>query len=412
MRGFVKRVMKMLPKLPDEQVKRVLNSVSAEYNMLSAVIESIPTGVVIVNKSWYILQSNKAADRLLFSGEIEEGSIEKEPIWFFVAEPDIAQFIKKTAEADKTNISNEFTINFYDGSVHFLVVSILSYVDEGELLGNIIKIEDVTQQRTKDVLARRMENMAGLTNLAAGIAHEIKNPLGAISIHIQLVQKAIEKKRKSDGMLPDKKLLEDHIDIVNEEIENLNNLVMDFLFAVRPVKATLVLSNIDKLLKNIVDFFSPEFNKNGISISLNLPNQDVKLLIDEKLFRELIINLAQNSLAAIKSKFENQVSSEFNDNSKIKGRLDFAAELKGDRYVLKITDNGCGMSKETVSRIFEPYFTTKANGTGLGMTMVYKIIKEFNGDIHVKSELGEGTVFSISIPIPQTDKKLLENKTK
>ncbi len=406
MRGFVKRVIKMLPKLPDEQVKRVLNAVAGEHNMLSAVIESMPTGVVIVDKSWFIQQSNKAADRLLFAGGIEESFIEKEPIWTFVSEPDIAQFIKKNAEDDKTNVGDEFSIASADGSVRFLVVSIFSYVDEGEILGNIIKIEDVTQQRTKDVLVRRMENMAGLTNLAAGMAHEIKNPLGAISIHIQLVQKAIEKKRNSDGMLPDKKFLEDHIDIVNEEIENLNSLVMDFLFAVRPVKAMLVLSNIGELLKNIVDFFSPEFNKDGILLTLELPKKQQKILIDEKLFREAIINLAQNSLAAIKSKFENY---ENPLNAEYKGRIDFSAEIKGDRYIVNISDNGCGMSEETVARIFEPYFTTKANGTGLGMTMVYKIIKEFNGDIHVNSKLGEGTLFSISFPIPQTDKKLLTN---
>ena len=83
-------------------------------------------------------------------------------------------------------------------------------------------------------------------------------------------------------------------------------------------------------------------------------------------------------------------------------------QVKSDSFILTVADNGCGMSEETASRIFEPYFTTKTTGTGLGLTMVYKIVKEFSGDIQVKSLLGEGTVFTISLPIPQLERRLLE----
>ena len=82
-------------------------------------------------------------------------------------------------------------------------------------------------------------------------------------------------------------------------------------------------------------------------------------------------------------------------------------DIKNDILILDISDNGCGMSEETVSKIFEPYFTTKANGTGLGMTMVYKIIKEFSGEIFVESKENDGTKFTIIFPIPQKDAKLL-----
>ena len=86
-------------------------------------------------------------------------------------------------------------------------------------------------------------------------------------------------------------------------------------------------------------------------------------------------------------------------------------QVKSDFFILTLADNGCGMSEETAARIFEPYFTTKTTGTGLGLTMVYKIIKEFSGDIQVKSLVGEGTVFTISLPIPQLEQRLLEYKS-
>ena len=119
--------------------------------------------------------------------------------------------------------------------------------------------------------------------------------------------------------------------------------------------------------------------------------------IDEKLFREVLLNLSQNSLAAIKSK-----------ESPGAGIFKIECSVKDNKYYIVVSDNGCGMNSQTIAKIFEPYYTTKANGTGLGMTMVYKIIKEFSGDISVDSIEGEGTTFVITLPVPQKDKKLLE----
>lgn len=403
--GYVKRVIERLPKLSAEEVKRVLKDVSKENLMLDSIIESLSTGLVIVDRQWRIIQRNKAANRFLFNSSNEEQKNDSEEIWNMIFEKEIAQWLKEAAASLKTNIREDFSTTNSDGSVRFLAVSIISLVQECEICGYIIHVEDVTQQKTKDVLVRRMENMTGLTNLAAGMAHEIKNPLGAISIHIQLVQKAIQKKRDGDGLLPDRKFLEDHLDIVNEEINKLNDLVMDFLFAVRPVNASFTLSDPDLILQNIADFFTPEFNRSHVEVSLKLKCEKNRLLIDDKLFRQVVVNIAQNAFAAIKVKYPE--CNEDNSNQEMIGKIVISTIIKDDKFILSISDNGTGMDRETLSRIFEPYYTTKANGTGLGMTMAYKIIKEFNGDIEVKSELGKGSVFFITLPVPQKETKLL-----
>lgn len=411
MREFVNQVIDRLPRLSDDQVRQVLKAVASEQNMLSAVIDSLPTGIVILDTNWYVKTTNKAADRFLFSGGLDENSLEKDPIWHFVVEKEICDFIKNCAKSERGNVTEEFTVATSDGSARFLTVTIFPYADQSEICGYIILIEDITQKRTKEVLVRRMENMAGLTNLAAGMAHEIKNPLGAISIHIQLIQRALKKAREKEGLLPEKKFLEDHLDVVTEEIDGLNKLVMDFLFAVRPVKANLMLSDVGKILSNIVDFFTPEFNRSKVKMELSLAEKPTRVLIDEKLFREVIINISQNAFAAIKSQFP-ECAEPDPDSSIMPGVVEFTTTVKNEKLYLTITDNGCGMDDQTVSRIFEPYFTTKANGTGLGMTMAYKIIKEFNGDIQVSSKLGKGTSFTITIPIPQTETKLLSGGSK
>ncbi len=407
MSRYVERVIDMLPKLSSEEVKRVLMEVVSENSMLDSLIESFSTGLILVDKKWRILQVNKAAKRILRISPDEE-KYEDELLFNVIEEnEEISEWLKNIADTHKTNVREEFSSSSSsDGSVRFLAVSVFSFVQKTEISGSIVKIEDITQQKAKAVLDRRLENMEGLTNLAAGMAHEIKNPLGAISIHIQLVQKAISKKRGGDGTLPDKKFLEDHLDIVNDEIEKLNDLVMDFLFAVRPVNAKLTLSDPEEILSSICDFVSPEFNKSHVLLKMELLKEKKRIMIDEKLFRQVIINIAQNAFYAVKAKFPG--CTEENTNSQeMPGIVIFKTTIIEDNFVISISDNGIGMDSETVGRIFEPYFTTKANGTGLGMTMSYKIIKEFGGDIQVKSEKGTGSVFFISLPVPQTETKLL-----
>ena len=189
--------------------------------------------------------------------------------------------------------------------------------------------------------------------------------------------------------------MEKYLAVVNEEIDNLNKIVVDFLFAVRPVSANLELKDPDKLLERFRDFFLPEFQQKKIRFTTRLCNKSVRLLIDEKLFREVIVNLTQNAIAAIDEKNSGD------------GELEIITELKNDIFVIRIKDNGQGMPENILSHVFEPYYTTKANGTGLGLTMVYKIIKEFSGDIQVTSVCGEGTVFEIKLPVPQMETKLI-----
>ena len=191
--------------------------------------------------------------------------------------------------------------------------------------------------------------------------------------------------------------MEKYIDVVNDEISNLNKIVMDFLFAVRPVNASLELLQANPLLRKFADFFRPEFASKNVELKTELCEDDARLLIDQKLFREVLANLAQNALFAIQEKFGGRQG----------GVFEIHSVVKDGKFVILVKDNGSGMSQKTLARVFEPYYTTKASGTGLGLTMVYKIVKEFSGDIQVESKEGEGCAFVISLPVPQTDKRLL-----
>lgn len=418
MKGFVKRVSQKISKLSDEQVEQLIDAINDENDTLDSILESLSDGLVIVDEEWHLLQKNKAAMRYLPFIRPSDQRSDNEPVWTLIDDSLISSFLKNCAVNQKTNVSNEFSLAGPDDKVRFITVSVLPLVQkekcedcdafETKIVGSIITIDDITEKRTQEVLLHRMESLASLTNLAASVAHEIKNPLGAISIHIQLLQKAVKKARESDGMLPDEKFMENYLAVINEEIDNLNKIVIDFLFAVRPVQAQMTLADPNALITKFANFFKAEFDSKKVEIRLNLCDSTQRLLIDEKLFREVIVNIAQNALAAILTRFsDNNASKDLPHN----GELVIESNIKNDKYYLTIADNGCGMDEKTAARIFEPYFTTKASGTGLGLTMVYKIIKEFNGDIDVKSVLGHGTVFTIVLPVPQSETKLIVDKT-
>ena len=407
MRGYVKRVKQKAEKLSKEQILSLLEDVVDENDSLYSVLESLSTGLLIINDDFKLLRYNQIAESWLpFSEHLEDILGSDKVIWEYIEDEDIAAFLQRCLEKNITNSSEEFSTVTTGGTVRFLTVTIAPLINEGELNGKMILVRDITEKKNQDILLHRMENLANLTNLAAGMAHEIKNPLGAIGIHIQLIQKALEKARGNSEKLPAKKFVEDHIDTVNEEIDHLNKLVMDFLLAVRPVKAQLELKDPDKLIEGIISFFKPEFNREGIEVIYKASDSRKRILLDEKLFRDVIMNISQNSLAALKTKFSG------NQEKSVNGEAKFCISnsVRDNKFIITIADNGCGMSGETLAKIFEPYYTTKANGTGLGMTMVYKIIKEFSGEILVDSKEGEGTVFTITFPIPQKDTKLLASE--
>lgn len=418
MKQFVKKATTKISKLSDEQVENLFSIIQGENDTLNCVMESLSTGLILVDNEWKVSRYNKACERILpFKIRPSDVKAENLPVWDLIDNPYIASFLEALADDKKTNVSEEFSYSTEDKNkfVNITVVPLVkkSYGEDKDFFstsieGSIISVDDVTEKRLQEILLHRMESLAGLTNLAASVAHEIKNPLGAISIHIQLIQKAINKARKSDGLLPEERHLEDYLGVVNEEIDNLNKIVLDFLFAVRPVQANMSLSDPDEVLEKTAQFFNPEFKSKGVKINLSLSAARQRILIDEKLFREVIVNLCQNALHAIQEKFGNTLFVDGEDPIPgYEGELIIVSKVKNDKYVLIIHDNGCGMDEKTAARIFEPYYTTKANGTGLGLTMVYKIIKEFRGDIDVKSTLNYGTTFKIVLPIPQKNTMLL-----
>ena len=230
------------------------------------------------------------------------------------------------------------------------------------------------------------------------MAHEIKNPLGSISIYVQLIDKIIKKNMDNDCQCY--KDFKEYSDIIKEEIGRLEDTINSFLFSVRKLELNIEDVNINELILSTISFLKYEIEKNNVSIDIKFDKDNLILKLDERYIKQALINIIQNAIDAM---------NENKDNEKYDKKKEIYIKLKTiDNYaVISIKDTGIGMKEETLNKIFEPYFTTKRHGTGLGLTNVVRIIEAHNGNITIESEYEKGSEFIIKLPLKQENQKFL-----
>jgi len=387
MSGFYRRALSKLNRLNLEQCRELLVSASQEIFRLDTVLDSLPCGIVVCDEKHRLLMANNSALRFLPLSYTEGGLL-----WELIPEENIADFFQQVLKRGDRVLEQEMDLHTQGGPPgRLLSISVHPLVEKRKITGSLVYIEDITEKRGREVRLRRAENLASLTTLAAGVAHEIKNPLGAISIHLQLLRKALDKKEKRHNKETDL-LVDKYFSVLNEEVDRLNGIVIDFLFAVRPMSLELCEGDLNALVAGLGEFIRAELEQSNIRLLLELDDKLPPVLFDERYMKQVLLNLIKNAQAAMPN-----------------GGLLTIATFGSDSEVrISVCDTGTGISQENLKKIFEPYFTTKGSGTGLGLTLVYKIVREHQGEMSVDSRVGEGTDFEIILPVYQKEKRLIK----
>jgi two-component system, sporulation sensor kinase E len=393
MNNFVRRAFDKIEKLSHDEIRTLVRYQASENELLGNALDNIETGVVVINSSLRVLTCNTASSRLLpLVRKMNEGS----SLRYVLSDQSLINFLEESVTnlSDDKRIEKEF--HYQRGeNVYTLLLELSSFTsdldpvfDKDNKWRILCLIRDVTDKKKQEARLHRSESLASLTTVAAGVAHEIKNPLASIDIHLQLLRKAFERREKL--ALKDAKR---YLDVIDEEIERLNGIVVDFLFAVRPMNVNLRLEEINKIVEDVLNFVTYELSQQNIVIEKQLGSFLPKLRVDENLIKQALLNIIKNAMNAMETKG---------------GKLTVITKQIQDNVVLMVTDSGSGMDDLTLSKIFEPYFTTKASGSGLGLTMVFKVVKEHKGEIAVSSKVGKGSTFTISLPIPRSERLALE----
>jgi signal transduction histidine kinase len=390
-RRFFGRALQKFDKLRPEQARGLLAAAADQIDRLETALDSINEGILVCDSRHRLLLANDAARRLLPLAPSRQD--DAGPVWEALSDESLRAFLAETlANGDKAE-GREFTLDAA-GPRRLLSLSVLPLVRERRVSGAVILASDITEKRAREALLRRMESLASLSTLAAGVAHEIKNPLGSLSIHTQLAEKALDKAAAATAPLSSDTitLIKKHLGVLTEEIERLNRIVVHFLFAVRPLDIAIAPCDLNVLVSGLADFVRPELEAQGIHITLDLAPGLPKADADERYLKQALLNLVKNAQAAMPSG----------------GTLRMATALAEGRLRIEVSDSGVGIPPDVLSRIFEPYFTTKEMGSGLGLTLVFKIIREHKGEVTVESAPGKGSAFVITLPLPQKARRLLE----
>jgi two-component system sensor histidine kinase PilS (NtrC family) len=329
-----------------------------------SMVDNLPIGLLMVDNQGRILRSNPTAGSILKEDHLDKKNI-------FTVFPTAKDLF---LSAFHMNGSLNKDLPFTRSSENLILRTQIIPQTEGFEKNHLVVIEDLTRIRQMELAVRQSEKLAAVGQLAAGIAHEIRNPLTGISGSIELLSQGSETEE-------DKKLKK----IIMKEIDRLNNLITEFLDYSKPEKVPVEPVNISKLIDDIL---KSEVYKAQLPESLQLQadiEDNLKIRGDKDKIKQAFLNVLVNSIQALSG-----VAS-----PTIKVRIRKVNQIVD----LSVSDNGCGMTEAVKSRMFEPFMTTKPKGTGLGLAMTHKIIQMHNAQIFVDSEVGRGTEIHVHFPL-------------
>lgn len=384
--GFIQRVFNKIDKLDAAKIRKIISELSTEKELYKLVFDSLIEGVVVTNRDNKVILANHTMKEFI-SMPIER--VYSREIEYCNFDPEIKEVLDEALAENEKVVDREIHLGRTDQRI---ILSVLPLLSRGEAEGHVIIFVDITEKRQREMQLRQAEGLAALTTLSAGVAHEIKNPLTSIDIHIQLLKKELAKYEGEETKNMDNLLV-----IVREEVDRLNSIVQDFLFAVRPMSMSSSMENINEIVKEMVQFLRYEVEEQDIDFVLDLDEDLPPVMVDPKYLKQAFLNIIKNAIEAIHESGEIHIKTDTTDDGDV---------------AVHIIDNGEGIPENRMGKIYDPYFTTKKFGSGLGLVIVFKIIKELGGKLKVQSKEGVGTHFSIELPVLEKRKKLLTYEEK
>src|SRR6266496_5190831 len=386
--GFLEKLIERLGRIGPEEVQNYFLRLAQEKGFLETVFNAIHEGIIVTDSNGRVTYLNDAACKLF--GLEAADAIGKR----------LDERVRGLDWGSLTHsggpLSRDMEIFYPENRfINFYIVPLMiesrdsvggigdsarpgsAIPATGQQVGHVLILRDITESRRTAQETIESERLNALTLLAAGVAHEIGNPLNSLHIHLQLMERSLQ--NLDDGA---KAELQNSIDVARSEVNRLDSIVTQFLRAIRPSRPQLRPENLNTIIEEAVRFFAPELQDREIVVEQELRSDLPVLQVDRDQMKQAFYNVIKNSLEAMHRH----------------GTLRIRTDLADTHVIVRFVDTGGGMSAENLSRVFEPYFTTKPTGSGLGLLIVRRIVREHGGELSIESSQGKGLTLTIRLP--------------
>ena len=396
--GFLEKLIERLGRIGPEEVQDYFLRLAQEKGFLETVFNAIHEGIIVTDSNGRVTYLNDAACKLF--GLEATDAIGKR------LDERVRGLDWKSLSQSGAPLSRDMEIFYPENRfINFYIVPLMIESRDsaggigdstrpesmipttGQQVGHVMILRDITESRRTAQQTIESERLNALTLLAAGVAHEIGNPLNSLHIHLQLME------RKAQELDHNTKAeLQQSIDVARSEVRRLDSIVTQFLRAIRPSQPRLHPENVNTIVEEAVRFFTPEIQDRDMVVEQELRADLPLLQLDREQMKQAFYNVIKNSLEAMRRH----------------GTLRIRTDLDDTHVIVSFVDTGAGMSAENLSRVFEPYFTTKPSGTGLGLLIVRRIVREHGGELSIESTEGKGLTLTIRLPYVEKRIRMLE----